>query len=63
MMKAKDVIVSYSSPPAHSRLLFHIVQFEMQLQGTVPIERGHITKQHGGTVFTERNYTLCRCVP
>lgn len=34
-------------------LLFHIAQFEMQLQGIMPIECEHITKQHGGTAFTE----------
>lgn len=34
-------------------LLFHIEQFQMQLQGTTPIECKRITKQHGGTVFTE----------
>lgn len=34
-------------------LLFHIAQFEMQLQGTMPIECQHITKQHGGTAFTK----------
>ena len=38
MMKTKDVIVHIP----HRRplgLLFHIVQFEMQLQATVPIEQ------------------------
>lgn len=48
----KDVIVH---SPRHRPLgwLFHIEQFEMQLQGTMPIECEHITKQHGGTTFTE----------
>lgn len=45
----KDAIVHI---PHHCPLglWFHI---EMQLQGTMPIECEHITKQHGGTAFTE----------
>lgn len=47
----KDAIVPF---PHHRPLglLFHIEQFEMQLQGTTSIECKRITKQHGGTVFT-----------
>lgn len=47
----KDAIVHI---PRHRPLgwLLHIEQFEMQLQGTMPIECEHITKQHGGTAFT-----------
>lgn len=52
MMKTKDAVVHI---PHHRPLglLFHIAQFEMQLQGTMSIQCEHITKQHGGTVFTE----------
>lgn len=52
MENTKDAIVHIP----HNRplgLLFHIAQFEMQLRGTMPFECEHITKQHGGTAFTE----------
>lgn len=48
----KDLIVRVSRYHPLG-LLFHSEQFEMQLRGTMPIECEHITKQHGGTAFTE----------
>lgn len=53
MTKTKDAIVHIHFHHRPLGLLFHIAQLETQLQGTMPIERKHITKQHGGTVFTE----------
>lgn len=52
-MKTKRCNCSYSPRHRPLGLLFHIAQFEMQLQGTEPIQGKHITKQHGGAVFTE----------
>lgn len=62
MTKTKDAILGVDIQHHPLGLLFHIAQFEMQLQGTMPIEHEHITKQHGGTVYTEE-ITHCAAVP
>lgn len=50
--KTKDAIVHIHIHYRPLGMLFHIAQSGTQLQGTMAVEREHITKQHGGTVFT-----------